>query len=71
MHEPVKIVKDSDFITRRFFLSPQYKEGDYSDLGGELTKLGGFSNCNIPKDIEFNIDEIMKELLLNLTEIFD
>lgn len=79
LHEIVKIVKDSDFTTRLFFLSRQYKETDYSDLGDELTKLGGFwqvdfggiATVNIPKDFEFNIDEIMKELDLNLTEIFD
>ncbi len=41
-HEIVKITKDSDFITRRFFLSPEYKESDYRVLGDELTKRGGF-----------------------------
>jgi len=78
-HEIIKILKDSDFITRRFFLSPQYKESDYRVLGDELTKRGGFwqvdfggiATVNIPKDFEFNIDQVMKELDLNLTEITD
>jgi hypothetical protein len=78
-HEIIKILKHSDFLTRRFFLSPQYKESDYRVLGEELTKLGGFwqidfggiATVNIPKDFEFNIDQVMKELGLNLTEIVD
>ncbi|WP_298140811.1 hypothetical protein [Flavobacterium sp.] len=78
-HEIIKILKKSDFLTRRFFLSPHYKESDYRVLGEELTKRGGFwqidfggiATVNIPKDFEFNIDEVMKELNLNLTEIVD
>ena len=77
LHEIIKIIKDSDFITRRFFLSPQYKESDYRVLGEELTKrdgfwqvdFGGIATVNIPKDFEFNIDKVMKELDLNLIEI--
>ncbi len=30
-HEIIKIIKTSDFVTRRFFLSPNYKESDYSN----------------------------------------
>lgn len=78
-HEVVKILKDSEFITRRFFLSPQYKASDYRVLGDELTKRGGFwqvdfggiATVNIPKNFEFNIDQVMKALDLNLTEIID
>ena len=76
-HEVVKIVKKSEFITRRFLLSAQYKESDYRVLGDELMKRGGFwqvdfrgiATVNIPRDFEFNIDQVMKELDLNLTEI--
>ena len=32
-HEIVTILKESEFITRRFFLSPQFKESDYRVLG--------------------------------------
>lgn len=63
LHKIVKIIKDSD----------------YRVLGDELTKhdgfwqvdFGGIATVNIPKDFEFNIDEVMKELDLNLTEITD
>jgi hypothetical protein len=78
-HEIIKITKESDFITKRFFLSQKYKESDYQMLGDELIKLGGYwqidfggiATINIPKDFEFNIHKIMKELDLNLTEIID
>lgn len=78
-HEIIKITKESDFITKRFFLSQKYKEADYQMLGDELIKLGGFwqidfggiATINIPKNFEFNIHKIMKELDLNLTEIID
>jgi hypothetical protein len=78
-HEIIRITKDSDYITRRFFLSPEYKESDYRVLGDELTKRGGFwqvdfggiVTVNIPKDFEFNVDQVMKDLDLNLTEIVD
>ena len=73
----LKITKESDFVTRRFFLSTEYKEADYRMLGDELTKRGGFwqvdfggiATINIPKDFEFDIDEVMKDLGLRLTEI--
>lgn len=79
IHEIIEITKNSEFITRRFFLSPQYKESDYRMLGTELIKRGGFwqvdfggiATVNIPKDFEFNIDQVMKDLNLNLTEITD
>lgn len=78
-HEIVRMTKDSDFITRRFFLSPKYKESDYRVLGDELTKRGGFwqvdfggiVTVNIPKDFEFDVDQVMKDLDLKLTEITD
>lgn len=79
IHEITKITKKSDFLTRRFFLSPKYSNSDYQMLGEELIKLGGFwqvdfggiATINIPKNFEFNIDIIMKELDLNLTELID
>ncbi|GAK77273.1 hypothetical protein JCM19296_2880 [Nonlabens ulvanivorans] len=33
--------------------------------------FGGIATVNIPKDFEFNVDQVMKELDLNLTEITD
>ena len=76
-HEIIKITKESDFITRRFFLSPKYKESEYRMLGAELTKRGGFwqvdfggiATVNIPKNFEYDVNQVMKELDLHLTEI--
>jgi len=76
-YEIIRILKESNFITRRFFLSSAYKESDYRMLGDELVKrggywqvdMGGIATINIPKDFEFDIDQVMKELDLNLSEI--
>jgi hypothetical protein len=78
-HEIIEITKESDFITRRFFLSPQYKESDYRVLGDELMKRGGFwqvdfgsmATINLPKDFEYDVDQVMKDLSLRLIEIID
>ncbi|CAM1369724.1 hypothetical protein [Tenacibaculum xiamenense] len=76
-HEITKITKESEFITRRFGLTPNHKESDYRMLGEELTKRGGFwqldlgsiATVNIPKGFEFDIDQIIKDLDLKLVEI--
>ncbi|MGB3606951.1 hypothetical protein [Psychroserpens sp.] len=76
-HEVVKILKKSEFITRRFSLTPNYKESDYRMLGDELTKRGGFwqvdfgsiATVNIPKGFEFDINQVIKDL--ELVEITD
>ena len=78
-HEIIRIAKDSNFITRRFFLNPEYKESEYRMLGDELMKRGGFwqvdfggiATVNIPKDFEYYVIQIMKDLDLNLSEIID
>ena len=78
-HEIIKITKESDFITRRFFLTSQFKESEYRLLGDEIMKLGGFwqvdfggiATINLPKDSELNIDEIFKTFDFNPTEIKD
>lgn len=77
-HEIVRILKDSEYITRRFFLSPKYKESEYRMLGDELGKRGGFwqvdfgvVTVNIPKDFEFDIDQLMKDLDINLSELIN
>ncbi|WP_282042746.1 hypothetical protein [Winogradskyella flava] len=77
IHEVKKITKESEFITRRFGLTPNNKESDYRMLGEELTKRGGFwqvdlgsiATVNIPKDFEFDIDQVIKDLDLKLVEI--
>ena len=76
-HVITKITKESEFITRRFGLTPNHKESDYRMLGEELTKRGGFwqvdlgsiAIVNISKDFEFDIDQVIKELELKLVEI--
>lgn len=78
-HEIVRITRESDFITRRFCLSSKYKESDYRMLGDELVKRGGFwqvdfggiATVNIPKNFEYDLDQIMIDLDLSLTEIVD
>ena len=78
-HEIIKITKKSDFITRRFFLNANYRSADYRVLGDELAKRGGFwqvdfggiATVNIPKDFEYDVDQVMKDFGLNLTEIVD
>lgn len=78
-YEIIRITKDSDFITRRFFLNPQFKESEYRMLGDELAKRGGFwqvdfggiATINIPKDFEYDIYQVMKDLDIKLTEIVD
>lgn len=78
-HEITKITKESEYITRRFGLTPNHKESDYRMLGDELTKRGGFwqvdlgsiATINIPKKFEFDIDQVIKELDLKLVEITD
>lgn len=78
-HEIIKITKDSDFVTRRFFLTPQFKESEYRLLGDEIMKQGGFwqvdfgglATINLPKDSKLNIDEIFKIFDFKPTEIKD
>ena len=78
-HEVVRITKSSDFTTRRFLLSKGLKEVDFRMLGDELFKRGGYwqidfggiATVNIPKDFEFDIDQVMRELDIILTEIVD
>ena len=78
-HEVLRIIKESEFITHRFRLPPKYKESDYRMLGEELTKRGGFwqvdlgtfATVNIPRDFEFDINEVIEVLDLKLVEITD
>ena len=78
-HEVVRIVKESEFITRRFLLSSEYNESVYRMLGDELVKYGGFwqtdfggiATINIPKDLTAEVNKLMKDLNINLSEIVD
>jgi hypothetical protein len=42
VHEIIRIVKDSPYVTRRFLLSTQFTESDYRVMGDEIVKQGGF-----------------------------
>ena len=63
-HEIVKILKESTYTTRRFFLSSQFTESEYRLLGDEIMKTGGFwqvdfgsmAIINLPKDRNIDID---------------
>ena len=78
-HEIVRILKESDFTTRRFFLSPEFKTSDYELLGEEIIKQGGFwqvdfggmATINLPKNSSWSIDSVFKEFGFYLTEIVD
>ncbi len=76
-HEIVKILKESSFITRRFFLTSQFTETEYRLLGDEIIKragywqvdFGGIATINLPEDSDFDIDEIFKTFKFNPIEI--
>ncbi len=76
-HEILRIIKKSDFITRRFVLTIETNQTDYLFLGQELTKNGGFwqvdfggiATVNIPPDKVAVVDKVMRDLNLNLTEL--
>ncbi|MBD1393900.1 hypothetical protein [Mucilaginibacter glaciei] len=76
-HEIKRILRQSEFTTRRFCLSPKDKIDDYRMLGDELIKRGGFwqidfasyLTINIPKDFEFDLDTVINDLGLNINEL--
>ena len=78
-YEITKITKDSDFITRRFFLNAQFTEEDYRVLGDEIINQGGFwqvdfasiATVNLPKNSTLDLDEIFRVFNFHPTEIVD
>lgn len=78
-HEIVRIIKESEFITRRFSLTSQFKESEYRLLGDEIMKQGGFwqvdfgsiATINLPKDCKLDLDKIFKAFDFKPTEIKD
>lgn len=78
-HEIVRIIKESEFITRRFLLTSQFKESEYQLLGDEIMKQGGFwqvdfgsiATINLPKDCKLDLDEIFKIFDFKPTELKD
>jgi len=78
-HEIISITKESDFITKRFFLNAQFTESEYRLLGEEIMKHGGFwqldfggiGTINLPKDFKPDLDKIFKTFNFNPTFIAD
>lgn len=78
-HEIVRIVKESNYITRRFFLTSQFNESEYRLLGDEIIKHGGFwqvdfggiATVNLPKDCELDLDKVFKAFNFNPAYIVD
>lgn len=76
-HEVICILKDSPYITRRFFLSGQFTEQEYRLLGDEIVRKGGFwqvdfggiATINLPHDSDLDIDGIFKLFNFSPTEI--
>lgn len=67
-HEIIRIIKDSDYIIKRFFLTSEFKQSEYRLLGDEIIKHGGFwqvdfgglATVNLPKECKLDLDEIFK-----------
>jgi hypothetical protein len=78
-HEIIRIVKKSDYITRRFMLNSQFRESEYRLLGDEIVKHGGFwqvdfgsiATINLPKECDLDIDEIFRIFAFKPIEIKD
>jgi hypothetical protein len=78
-HEIVRIIKESEFVTRRFSLTSQFKESEYRLLGEEIMKQGGFwqvdfgsiATVNLPKDCRLDLDKIFETFDFKPTEIKD
>jgi AAA+ ATPase superfamily predicted ATPase len=70
--EVAKIINESEFITHRFHLTPNYNESDNRMLGGKLTKrirfwqvdLRSITTVNIHKDFSFNSNQPITDLEL-------
>ena len=66
-YEVIKIIKESDFITRRFSLTTQFKESEYRLLGDEIIKQGGFWQVDFGNIVTINLH---KKSNLDLEQIF-
>lgn len=78
-YEITKIIKKSDLVTRRFFLTGQFTEEEYSVLADEIVKQGGFwqidfgniATINLPKNSLLDLDEVFRAFDFQPTEIVD
>ena len=78
-HEIIRILKDSDYITTRFFLTSQFTESEYRLLGDEIIRHGGYwqvdfgtmATVNLPKNCELDLGKIFETFNFNPTYIVD
>jgi hypothetical protein len=78
-HEIIRIVRDSEYITKRFFLTSQFNQSEYRLLGDEIIKQGGFwqvdfggiATVNLPKNCNLDLDDIFKTFDFYPTYIVD
>ena len=77
VHEIIRIVKDSPYVTRRVLLNIQFTEFDYRVLGDEIVKQGGFwqvdfggvATINLPPGCSLDLDKLFKLFDFYPTEI--
>ncbi len=78
-HEVVRIIKESDYITTSFFLTPKFTESEYRTLGDEIIRHGGYwqvdlgyiATVNLPANCELDLHNIFKTLGFNPTYLND
>jgi len=79
VHEIIRVIKDSPYVTRRFLLSGQFTESDYRVLGDEIVKTGGFwqvdfggiATINLPPRCDLDLDKLFKLFDFYPTEIVE
>lgn len=77
IHEIIRILKDSPYVTRRFLLNSQFTIADYRVLGDEIVKKGGFwqvdfggmATINLPPECDLDLDNLFKLFNFFPTEI--
>ena len=78
-HEIYSVTKNAEFITRRFNLTPQFKESEYRLLGDEIMKEGGYwqvdfgsmATVNLPQESKIDLDKIFKVFNFKPIEIIE
>lgn len=78
-HEIIRIVRASEYITKRFFLTSQFNHSEFKLLGDEIIKQGGFwqvdfggiATVNLPKNCNLELEDIFKTFDFYPTYIVD
>lgn len=81
IHEIIRITKESDYLTRRFFLAMDNRKVIYDSLHKELTERkgfiqvtkGGIAIINFPEEVEWDVFDVVEDLdfKFGLSEIFE